>query len=130
MTKNKIKNINFSEYFLIIFLIFCIILLMINPKLSMQTFYDGLIIWATKVLPALLPYFILTKLLSYTRFISRFGNILNPITTKLYGVGGISGYIYIMSIISGYPIGAKILSDLYCNNTISKQQAIIQEPSW
>lgn len=124
MTKSKIKFHSLSKYFFIFLILFGISLLIILPKLSIKTFYDGIVIWATKVLPALLPFFILTKLLSYTQFISTLGKFLSPVTKKLYGVGGISGYVYTMSIISGYPVGAKILSDLYSNKTITKSHAI------
>ena len=120
MTKYKTK---LSKYFFVILLIFGIFLLVISPSLSMNTFFEGIQIWATKVLPALLPFFILTKLLSYTQFIDKLGKFLSPITYKIYGVGGASGYVYLMSIISGYPVGAKLLSDLYSSNTISKRQA-------
>jgi sporulation integral membrane protein YlbJ len=61
--------------------------------------------------------------LSYTTFVSSAGKFLSPITKKLYGVGGVAGYVYFMSIISGYPIGAKLTSDLYQNNQISSSQA-------
>lgn len=124
MTKNKIKNNNFFQIIYTIILILAIFLLVLSPTLSMNMFFDGIRIWATKVLPALLPFFILTKLLSYTQFISTFGRILTPITQKLYGVGGSSGYVFLMSIISGYPVGAKLLSDLYNENKISQKQAI------
>jgi len=120
MTKSKIK---FSNYFFVILIIFGIILLVISPSLSMNTFFEGIQIWATKVLPALLPFFILTKLLSYTQFINKLGKFLSPVTYKIYGVGGASGYVYLMSVISGYPVGAKLLSDLYSSKTISKGQA-------
>ena len=124
MTKNKTKNINIFHIIYVFLLILTIILLAIMPSYSMNAFFEGLRIWATKVLPALLPFFILTKLLSYTNFIASFGKVISPITHKLYGVGGVSGYVYLMSIISGYPVGAKILSDLYSSNIINKKQAI------
>lgn len=124
MTKNKIKNNTFFQVIYIIILILAIFLLVLAPTLSMNTFFDGIRIWATKVLPALLPFFIITKLLSYTQFITSFGKLLTPVTQKIYGVGGSSGYVFLMSIISGYPVGAKILSDLYNDNKISKRQAI------
>ena len=120
MTKSKIKISNLY----IFFLLFLIILLVISPKNAMQSFFLGLNIWATKVLPALLPFFILTKLLSYTQFVNSFGKILSPVTKKLYGVGGNAGYVFVMSIISGYPVGAKLLSDLYTDQKITQKQAI------
>ena len=123
MIKNKIKFYNLNKILYVIILILAILLLIIFPQYSISAFYDGLRIWATKVLPALLPFFILTKLLSYTNFITNLGKFISPLTRKLYNVGGVSGYIYIMSIISGYPVGAKLTSDLYLNGTINENQA-------
>lgn len=123
MTNIKLKKIKIFNIFYISALLIGIFLLILLPKLSINSFYTGLRIWATKVLPALLPFFILSKLLSYTNFISSLGNVLSPFTQKLYGVGGISGYIYVMSAISGYPVGAKLTCDLYKENVITSGQA-------
>jgi sporulation integral membrane protein YlbJ len=124
MTKNKIISTVFRKYFFLVMLLACIFLLVIFPTLSMTTFLEGIMIWATKVLPALLPFFILTKLLSYTQFITKFGAKISPLTRKLYGVGGVSGYVYLMSVVSGYPVGAKLTSDLYSARIITRRQAI------
>jgi len=123
MIKNKIKLNNFSQYFIVFILLAIILLLILFPSISMNSFLEGILIWGTKVLPSLLPFFILTKLLSYTNFIPTLGKKLSPLTYKMYGVGGVSGYVYLMSIISGYTVGAKITSDLYSNKIISKTQA-------
>lgn len=123
MIKNKTKNINFLQILFILIIVFIILLLVIIPDIAIDTFLQGTLIWATKILPALLPFFILTNLLSYTYFSTSIGKLLSPITNKLYGVGGVAGYIYIMSIMSGYPVGAKLTSDMYINNIISSKQA-------
>jgi len=123
MIKNKIKKHSLSNYLYVFMILYVIMLLVINPANAMIYFQDGIVLWATKILPALLPFFILTKLLSYTNFTTSLGKFLTPITQRLYGVGGIAGYVYIMSIISGYPVGAKLTSDLYKNKIISKEQA-------
>ncbi len=104
-------------------LLFGILFILIMPKLAISSFWDGTKIWATKVLPALLPFFLLTKLLSDTPIIKKTGKIFTPITQKLYGVGGVSGYVYLISIISGYPVGAKLTADLYTQGEISSGQA-------
>lgn len=124
MNKSKTKKINYLEIIYILLLITLILLLVILPKNSISSFYDGIKIWATKILPSLLPFFILTQLLSSTPIIPYLEKKISPITKKMYGVGGSSGYIYIMSIISGYPVGAKITSDLYESGKISKSEAI------
>jgi sporulation integral membrane protein YlbJ len=123
MTKNKTKNLNYFNFIYISILIILIITIVILPEIAIQTFFQGLLLWATKVLPALLPFFILTKLLSYTAIVNSATKFLSPFTHRLYNVGGVAGYVFFMSIISGYPIGAKITADLYQNKQITSGQA-------
>lgn len=123
MENFKIKKHSFIQFFYILLILFIIMLLIIFPSLAIVNFSQGILIWATSVLPALLPFFILTKLLSYTQFTHTIGKFLSPITNKLYNVGGVAGYIYIMSIMSGYPIGAKLTADFYKSGKITKSQA-------
>lgn len=123
MNKIKTKKYNYLEVLYILLLLTIILLVVIFPSNSIGSFYNGISIWATKVLPSLLPFFILTKLLSYTNFIPYISKKITPLTRKLYNVDGYGGYIYIMSIISGYPTGAKITSELYKDGRITKGQA-------
>lgn len=125
MTNIKTKKTKIVNIIYISMLLIGIILLISLPQLSINSFFVGIRIWATKVLPALLPFFILSKLLSFTNFATSLGKYLSPFTQKMYGVGGISGYVYIMSAISGYPVGAKLTSDLVKNNKITSGQAQI-----
>lgn len=120
----KTKKIDYLQLLYIIFILFIISLLLLLPKNSISSFYDGVTIWATKVLPTLLPFFILTKILSSTKLIPFIEKKISLVTKKLYGVGGVAGYIYIMSIISGYPVGAKLTSDLYIDGKITRNEAI------
>lgn len=125
MTNIQTKKRDFFNILYISMLIIGIVLLIALPQLSINSFFMGLRLWATKVLPALLPFFILSKLLSYTNFTHKLGKALSPFTQKVYGVGGIAGYVYVMSAISGYPVGAKLTSDLYKEKIISSGQAQI-----
>ncbi len=120
----KYKKIDYFQATYISLILFIILLLLILPQYAISSFYDGIKVWATKVLPTLLPFFILTKLLSNTKFIPMIEKKISPLTQKLYGVGGVAGYIYIISIISGYPVGAKLTSDFYADGKISKSDAI------
>lgn len=122
MTKFFSKKNLFNLIFISILLLL-ITLILLMPTISINAFLQGIIIWSTKVMPALLPFFILTKLLNYTTFTSFLGKIFSPITNKFYGVGGQAGYIYIISIISGYPVGAKITSEFYNAGILNSKQA-------
>jgi len=123
ITKSKRKLNNYSNILFILGILSCIAVIVVLPEISMNSFLEGIRIWGTKVLPSLLPFFLLTKLLSYTNFVGTVGKFLTPITQKLYGVGGVSGYIYVMSIVSGYPVGAKLTSDFYKNGILNSRQA-------
>lgn len=73
---------------------------------------NGMLLWATSVVPSLLPFFIATEILSYTNIVSFFGRFLNKFMRPLFNVPGEGSFALIMGIISGYPVGAKIVSNL------------------
>ena len=104
-------------------ILFFIIILVISPKLCVEACFNGLSVWATSLLPALLPFFIFTKLLSELGVVNKASNIFSPITKKLYNTNGISGYIYLMSILSGYPVGAKLTKEMFEDGHIDLGQA-------
>ena len=72
---------------------------------------DGLILWSSSVVPSLFPFFIATELLGYTNIIPILGKLLNNIMRPIFNVPGEGSFALIMGIISGYPIGAKIVCD-------------------
>lgn len=120
--KNKIAYFKKNFFTVLIFAI--IFFSVINPKSNMDATLNGINIWLTSVLPALLPFFFFTKLLCGLNATHKIGKILSPITNKLYHTDGISGYIYGMSIISGYPLSSKLISEFYDKNIIDYGQAV------
>ena len=100
-----------------------LIVFIINPELTINSMMQGILLWCTKILPALFPFFVLTKIISITGTFDYISNKLTPITKLIYKTSGISSYVYICSIISGYPIGSKMLSELYGLNKIDNNEA-------
>lgn len=84
---------------------------------------NGLLLWANSVVPALLPFFIATELLGHTSVVSSIGKLLNKYMRPIFNVPGIGAYALIMGIISGYPVGAKIVTDFRKNGQCSKAEA-------
>lgn len=72
---------------------------------------NGLILWASSVVPSLLPFFMATEILNYTNVVSFLGKLLNKFMRPLFNVPGEGAFALIMGIISGYPVGAKIVSN-------------------
>ena len=78
-----------------------------------------MLLFAKNVAPALFPFFFFTKLLTGLGTANTLGKLLKKPVAKLYNAPNESGYILIMSLISGYPIGAKLISDFYENRVFS-----------
>lgn len=105
---------------LIIIFVICLVLFS-NQNLSATK--NGLLLWANSVVPALLPFFIATELLSHTKVVAFIGKLLNKYMKPIFNVPGIGAYAFIMGIISGYPMGAKIVTKFRQDGICSKAEA-------
>ena len=99
------------------------IMLVAFPDRYVATTLSGLKIWAVTVLPSLLPFFFLTALFTKTETLGDLAKKANGLTRFLYNESGIAAYLQSMSFLSGYPIGAKLVADLYDGKVIDEKQA-------
>ena len=105
-------------------LIFAIMLIIISsPKRFTSGTISGLKLFFYSVLPGLFPFMLLTKLLTEIGFLYKTTSKLDKFSRKIFGTPGVSIYALSMSVISGYPIGAKIISDLHEKKLITEQDA-------
>lgn len=81
---------------------------------------NGLALWANSVIPSLFPFFVATELLSHTNMPYVLGRIFNIFMKPLFNISGEGAFALIMGIISGYPIGAKIVCNFRNENVLSK----------
>ena len=109
--------------FLSIFVLYIIINIVIFPDLYISQTLNGITAWAFNVLPSVLPFIFLTKVLSQLGTVEKFSNIFSKPCEKLFKTPAVSSYVFLMSIISGYPVGAKMTADLYEAGKISKRDA-------
>ncbi len=89
-----------------------ILCLLFFSKNNLEAAKSGLNLWANSVLPSLLPFFIATELLGYTNVVQMCGKLLNKLMRPIFNVPGEGAFALLMGIISGYPVGAKIVSNL------------------
>ena len=104
-------------------LIFFSLILALNKQFSSFTL-DGIKLWLAFVVPALFPYFFITTILSSMSITSKISSKLSFITKRLFNVNGAVGYAFFMSVISGYPVGAKIVCDLKEKGLISESESV------
>lgn len=106
----------------IIFCLFSLCLILFSNT-NLVAAKNGLTLWVTAVIPSLFPFFVATELLSYTNIISFLGKLLNPIMRPLFHVPGEAGFAFLMGLISGYPVGAKIVSHFMEQGICTKEEA-------
>ncbi len=85
---------------------------------------QGIKLWAAVVLPSLFPYFFISAMLTRFKITERLALKLSPVYRKLFNVGGIVSYAFFLSVISGYPVGAKIVSDLRRNGLLDEDEGV------
>lgn len=83
---------------------------------------NGLELWATTVVPSLFPFLFATELLGKTKIVQYLGKTLNKIMRPLFNVPGEGSFAFIMGLISGYPVGAKIVTDFRNNGICTKDE--------
>ena len=112
----KKKYFNYLICFLIIIFL---IEIFKSSSLIINTIYKSTSIWYYNLVPTILPIYIIVDLLSnYNGFYyitKLFGNIIS----KLFKIKVETTYIFILSIISGFPSNSKYLKDLLDNNIIN-----------
>ena len=104
----------------ILILIFAIAL---SPARFIESASNGLLAFATKVLPCTLPFMILTKLVIEQGNLQRFCKIFAKPFKKFYGTSESASYVFFMSVLSGYPVGSKMVADLYESGKISRTES-------
>ncbi len=109
-------------FFTVLFLLFTLSLILFSAT-NLEAAKNGLILWANSVVPTLFPFFVATELLCKTNFIQILGKSLNQFMKPVFNVPGESAIAIIMGIISGYPVGAKVVCNLYDNKICSKSEA-------
>lgn len=97
--------------------------LLIFSNSNLEAAKVGLSMWYNSVLPSLLPFFIATELISYTNIVTILGRILDPIMRPLFNVPGEGSLALILGIISGYPVGAKMVVNLKENGICTEEEA-------
>ncbi len=93
------------------------------PKRYMGVCLSGITLWATRVLPATLPFLFLTGLISKLGFVRKLSLVFTPVTALLFALSGVSGYCVLTSFLCGYPVGAKTLADLKENGFLSGDES-------
>ena len=108
--------------FIMFILIIISILVLINSNIVINSIIYSTKIFNNKIFPSLFPFFILSELLINYGFIE-FSSILFKPLMKLFKINSNCSFIFVMSMISGFPSSAKYTKDLYDKKYINSLEA-------
>lgn len=123
MYKMKIIVFKIKKLFIPTCICLFTIFLLIFSNSNLSSAKTGLSLWANSVVPSLLPFFIATELLGYTNVVSILGKLLNRFMRPIFNVPGEGAFPFVMGIISGYPMGAKIVSNFKSQGICTNEEA-------
>ncbi len=115
---------SYMNYILALFLsILVAIMMVVFPRESLAASKYGIDLWFNNVLPALLPFFVCTKVMTRLGVSKIIGRFLEPIMRPIFRVPGEASFVFVVSITSGYPIGIKLVTEMRQKKTITQNEA-------
>lgn len=97
--------------------------MMAFPAIALNAAQKGISLWASSVLPALLPFFICANFMTALGLPAYIGRVFEKPFQRLFGAPGVSAFVFSVSITSGYPMGAKLIGDFGRSKIITQSEA-------
>ncbi|MBR0596535.1 hypothetical protein [Sinanaerobacter chloroacetimidivorans] len=94
------------------------------PAIALDSAQKGVSLWASSVLPALLPFFICANFMIALGLPNIIGKFFEKSFRAIFDAPGVSAFVFTISITSGYPMGAKLIGDMARRKEISKMDAM------
>lgn len=110
-----------SNKIIILLILFVCIIFILNPELYSKSCLNAISVWTLKVLPVLFPFFVFTRIIvNLSEFKT---NKMDKFFNNIYRVPKFGFKIFLLSVISGYPMGAKLICTLNEQGIIQKKEA-------
>lgn len=106
-----------------IILIFIAIEILTESQSILKTVTFSFSVWLNNIFPSLFPFFVLSEILVNFGFIELVGELFKPLMYKLFKTKGEAAFVFIMSMISGFPSNAKYVRELYNQGTLNENEA-------
>ena len=87
--------------------------LVLMPELCMDAAAGGIAMCLGVVLPSLFPFFICSKILVKNGFAVRVSKPLHFLMRPFFNVPGCGAFAFVIGILSGCPVGAKTVTEMY-----------------
>lgn len=108
--------------FYIIITVATLVAMLAEPAAALSAAQSALDSWWNKVLPALLPFFIISELCSRVGLINLLGVWLTPIMQPLFRLNGTAAIGLLLGFFSGSPTGGAVAANLRTQDLISRNE--------
>ncbi|MCM1190918.1 MAG: hypothetical protein NC389_00665 [Acetatifactor muris] len=105
-----------------IFLILTVCILS-HSSLSLSYASLGLELWFRKMVPALLPFMILSGIMIRLKLTEKMAGVLYPVAGPVYRVRKNVVYCMALGFLCGFPMGARVTADLYEREMLTRREA-------
>ena len=97
--------------------------LMLRSAEAAESAANGIELCARVIIPSLLPFFVLSNLLSELGLPHYIGRLAAPFMSRMFNVGGHGAAVFVLGVSGGYPVGAAAVADLYSRRQCPKDEA-------
>lgn len=102
--------------------VWLIFVLVMFPKACIDAGLKGVFLCLDTVIPSLFPFFVCSGLITGLGMTKPLEKLFAPFMKPLFGVSGAGALPFVLGILSGYPVGAKCVADLYSKGYCSKKE--------
>lgn len=94
-----------------------------ESSIVMTSVLRGIDIWKNNVFPSLFPFFVISQILINYGFVELISELLKPVMNKVFKVSSKGAFVFVLSLISGFPSSAKYIKELYEENELTEEDA-------
>lgn len=114
---------DFNMKFITALFLILTICILSHSSLSLKYASLGLDLWLHKMVPALLPFMILSGIMVRLKLTEKMAGVLHPVIGPVYRVRKNVVYCMALGFLCGFPMGARVTADLYERDMLTRREA-------
>ena len=112
----------YSNNIIVLLCFIILILILLNKTLVSDTIITSFYIWFNTMLPSMFPMFILSDILITYNFTNYLPKKLISYLSKIFNLSNNAVFIFLLSMISGFPLNAIIIKNSFDNKLLTKEE--------
>lgn len=108
-----------ASILIMVVLLFTVFEILTSSESIMSTIGFSFGVWKNNIFPSLFPFFVLSHILINYGFVELVGELFKPVMNKVFKIKGVGAFVFIMSLVSGFPSNAKYVRELYLSGLIN-----------